>query len=82
MGAEAYADRIHKDLNKECLALWDMKVVWTLLSNWERISAAIQLFNTVRICFSARMIAGGGGKGKEDKLLFFLPLPVVLPIVI
>lgn len=69
MGAEAYAEHIHKDLNKECLALWDMKVVWTSLSNWEKISAAIQLFNTVYIRFSARMIAGGG-RGRKTNYYF------------
>lgn len=76
MGAEAYAQYIHKDLNKGCLAVWEMKVVWTSSSNWERISAAIQLFNTIYIHFSPTM----EGERKRNYWVFF-PLPLVPTVI-
>lgn len=68
MGAYEYAQYIHKDFLKGCLAIWEMEIVWISSFNWERISAEIQLFNTIYIhLFSPR------AEGLRKRNNFFLP---------
>lgn len=54
-----------------------MKVVWISSFDWERISAAIQLFNTIYIHFF--FLQDQKGEGREITLFF--PLMPVLPMV-